>query len=220
MASVTGHVIVCGLGILGVRVAEQLVASGVTVVVVDDQDAPVQRRRLERRGVRVVPESAHSSEALREADIDTALAVAACHDVDLDNLQTAIAAAEVAPATRLVVNIGNAQLGDQLAAAIPTARVINMAARVGPSFVEACVRSDVVHAFTMTAGTGAARPPPPPPPLRSVPCRLCSVPAFFNAGLVQRRAPGPRNSLIMCSGRRCPARAGRPGRASARWPPP
>ncbi|MBL7513335.1 NAD-binding protein, partial [Frankia nepalensis] len=164
MASVTGHVIVCGLGILGVRVAEQLVASGVTVVVVDDQDAPVQRRRLERRGVRVVPESAHSSEALREADIDTALAVAACHDVDLDNLQTAIAAAEVAPATRLVVNIGNAQLGDQLAAAIPTARVINMAARVGPSFVEACVRSDVVHAFTMTAGTGAGRPPAPPPP--------------------------------------------------------
>jgi Trk K+ transport system NAD-binding subunit len=152
MASVAGHVIVCGLSTLGVRVAEQLVASGVAVVVVDDQGSPALRRRLERRGVRVVPESSHSVEALHEADIDTALAVAACHDVDLENLQAALAAADVAPATRLVVNIGNAQLGDQIAAAIPTARVINTAARVGPSFVEACVRSAVVHAFTMGPG--------------------------------------------------------------------
>ncbi|OHV59312.1 NAD-binding protein [Pseudofrankia sp. BMG5.36] len=168
MASVSGHVIVCGLSALGVRVAEQLVASGVTVVVVDDQGAPAQRRRLERQGVRVVPESPHSAEALREADIDTALAVAACHDIDLENLQTALAAADVAPTTRLVVNIGNAQLGDQIAAAIPTAHVINMAARVGPSFVEACVRSDVVHAFTMDAryrldGPETDRPDPPAP---------------------------------------------------------
>jgi Trk K+ transport system NAD-binding subunit len=98
-----------------------------------------------------VPESAHNPEALREADIYSALAVAACGDLDLDNLQTAIAAAEVAPNTRLVVSIDNAQLGDQLAAAIPAATVINMADRVGPSFVEACIRSDVVHAFTLFA---------------------------------------------------------------------
>ncbi|WP_045875933.1 NAD-binding protein [Pseudofrankia sp. DC12] len=149
MAKVTGHVIVCGLSALGSRVAEQLVASGVEVVVVDDRDPTGSRRRLERSGVRVVPESAHSPEALREADIDTALAVAACGDLDLDNLQTAIAAAEVAPDTRLVVSIDNAQLGDQLSAAIPAATVINMADRVGPSFVEACIRSDVVHAFTL-----------------------------------------------------------------------
>ncbi|ADP79410.1 NAD-binding protein [Pseudofrankia inefficax] len=151
MAKVSGHVIVCGLSALGSRVAEQLVASGVAVVVVDDRDPTGSRRRLERSGVRVVPESAHSPEALREADIDTALAVAACGDLDLDNLQTAIAAAEVAPSRRLVVSIDNAQLGDQLATAIPAATVINMADRVGPSFVEACIRSDVVHAFTLFA---------------------------------------------------------------------
>lgn len=151
MAKVSGHVIVCGLSALGARVAEQLVASGVAVVVVDDRDPTGARRRLERSGVRVVPESAHNPEALREANIDSALAVAACGDLDLDNLQTAIAAAEVAPNTRLVVSIDNAQLGDQLAAAIPAATVINMADRVGPSFVEACIRSDVVHAFTLFA---------------------------------------------------------------------
>jgi Trk K+ transport system NAD-binding subunit len=152
MARSSGHVVVCGLSNLGVRVAEQLIASGVLVVVVDDQDASGgARRRLERHGVRVVHDSPHSSEALLEADIDTAVALAACDDVDLDNLQTALAAAEAAPSTRLVVSIGNAQLGDQLAAAIPTAHVINMGTRVGPSFVEACIRSDVVHAFTMDA---------------------------------------------------------------------
>jgi len=155
MSRASGHVIVCGLTTLGTHLAEQLVASGVEVVVVDDRDPAGTRRRLERGGVRVVPESAHNPEALREADIDTALAVAACRDLDLENLQTAIAAAEVAPDTRLVVSIDNAQLADQIAAAIPTATVINTAARVGPAFVEACIRSDVVHAFTLAPNSGA-----------------------------------------------------------------
>ncbi|MCK9901587.1 NAD-binding protein [Frankia sp. Cpl3] len=149
MAAATGHVIVCGLSGLGLRITEQLIASGVAVVVVDDRHAPTRGRQLERWAARLVVESPQTAEALREAGIDAALAVVACHESDLANLQTAMVTAEIAPTVGLVLSIDNAQLGDQLAAALPQARVLNRAELAGPGFVMACVRSDVVHAFAV-----------------------------------------------------------------------
>ncbi|MCK9894145.1 NAD-binding protein [Frankia sp. AgB32] len=148
-AESVGHVIVAGLGGLGVRLAEQLRDSGVTVVGVDDRLTPAARRRLERSGVRVLVESPHAAEVLRDAGIATAHAVVLCYEADLPNLETALVAADVAPGVRLVVNVNNAQLGDQLADAFDQVWVLNLAELAGPSFVEACVRSDVTHAFTM-----------------------------------------------------------------------
>ncbi len=148
-AESVGHVIVAGLGGLGVRLAEQLRDSGVTVVGVDDRLTAANRRRLERSGVRVLVESPHAAEVLRDAGIATAHAVVLCHETDLANLETALVAADVAAGVRLVVSVNNAQLGDQLADAFEQVRVLNLAELAGPSFVEACVRSDVTHAFTM-----------------------------------------------------------------------
>ncbi len=154
-AGPSGHVIVAGPSMMGLRLAEQLQASGVAVVAVDDRLTPVARRRLERCGVRVLLESPHVAEVLREAGIAAALAVVICHEADLDNLETALLAADIAPAVRLVVSVDNPQLGDQLADALAQVRVLNLAELAGPSFVEACVRSDVTHAFTMDARADA-----------------------------------------------------------------
>ncbi|WP_462202942.1 NAD-binding protein [Frankia sp. CcWB3] len=119
------------------------------MVAIDDRVAPATRRRVERWGVRVLVESTRGAGALREAGIAAALAVVSCHETDLDNLGTAMVAAETAPGVRLVVAISNRQLGDQLADALSQVRVLNRAELAGPSFVEACVRSDVTHAFPM-----------------------------------------------------------------------
>jgi len=145
-------VIVCGLNSLGFRVVEQLTAAGVAAVAVDDAERGATGRRLLRWGVEVIREPSNSAEALHEAGIEGALALIACHDVDLRNLETVLVAAELAPDLRLVARFTNPQLGDQLVAAVPTVRVINLAAAAGPSFVEACIRSDVLHAFAMPGG--------------------------------------------------------------------
>ncbi|MCK9875943.1 NAD-binding protein [Frankia sp. Ag45/Mut15] len=153
-----GQVIVVGLeglGRLGLRLVEQLRDSGVGVVGVDDRVTSVARRRLERLGVRLVLESPHAPDVLREVGVARALAVVVCHETDLETLQTALVVAEVAPRVRLVVNVNNAQLGDQLADALGQARVLNLAVLAGPSFVEACIRSAVTHAFTMGARADA-----------------------------------------------------------------
>ncbi|WP_322762677.1 NAD-binding protein [Frankia sp. Cr2] len=146
---VSGHVIVCGLNDLGFRIAEQLHTAGVAVVVIERRDVGPLRQRLERWDVPVLADSAHTGDALRQASIAGAVALIACHDIDLDNLETALVATEIAPELRLVVRVTNAQLGDQLGAALPTVRVLNLAEKAGHSFVEACIRSDVRHAFRL-----------------------------------------------------------------------
>ncbi len=144
-----GHVIVCGLNNLGFRIAEQLHAAGVPIIVIAGRDIATLRRRLDRWGVPVLLDQAHTGEALRQASITGADALIACHDIDLDNLETALVATEIAPELRVIVRVTNAQLGDQLGAALPTARVLNLAEKAGHSFVEACIRSDVRHAFRL-----------------------------------------------------------------------
>jgi Trk K+ transport system NAD-binding subunit len=147
------HVIVCGLNRLGLRIVEQLHAAAVDVVVIDDSDSQLRRRRLERWGVPILREQVHSAEALTDAGVDRAAALIACHDLDLTNLETALGVAEMAPALRLVVQFTNPQLADQVRVALPAATVLNLAGKAGPSFVEACIRSDVLHAFRMGGET-------------------------------------------------------------------
>ncbi|KPM51805.1 potassium transporter TrkA [Frankia sp. R43] len=152
------HVIVCGLNDLGLSIVEQLDAAGVRAVVVDDHEAPGLRRRLERMGVTLVPESGRLSESLHDAGLGTALALITCHDRDLENLQICLVAADSAPRTRIVASISNVGLGEQLQDAFAQVRVRSVGDLAGPGFVEACVRSTVIHAFTLDAPADGAGP--------------------------------------------------------------
>ncbi|MCK9926507.1 NAD-binding protein [Frankia sp. Mgl5] len=153
-ATIAGHVIVCGLNDLGLSIVEQLDAAGVRAVVVDERDAPGLRRRLERWGVTLIRESIRTPESLREAGLDTALAVVACHETDLENLQIALVAVNATPRIRIIAGIGNRQLGDQLRDALTQVRVRSVGELAGPGFVEACVRSAVIHAFPLDEPAG------------------------------------------------------------------
>ena len=79
----TGHVIVCGLSNLGLRIAEQLHDARVPVVVVDDGGEAAAWRQLHRWSVPVVRESSLSMASLAQAGIAQAAAVIAAHDADL-----------------------------------------------------------------------------------------------------------------------------------------
>lgn len=145
-----GHVIVCGLSNLGLRIAEQLHDAGVPCVVVDDGGEPAAWKELDRWGVSVVRESSRTSASLAQAGITRASAVIAADDADLANLETALLVADVSaqlPGQRLVVRLANPRLAEQLTAALPTAVVLSLPEKAGSTFVEGCVQSALVHAF-------------------------------------------------------------------------
>jgi Trk K+ transport system NAD-binding subunit len=146
----TGHVIVCGLSNLGLRIAEQLHDARVPVVVVDDGGEAAAWRQLHRWSVPVVRESSLSVASLAQAGIAQAAAVIAAHDADLSNLETALLVADLADSDkvpRLVVRLANPRLATQLNAALPSAVVLSLPEKAGSSFVEGCIQSSLLHAF-------------------------------------------------------------------------
>ena len=93
MARKMEHVIVCGYGVVGSKIVEQLIESGVAFVVVDLDAEKVERLRA--LGHSAVVGDATRSSVLREAGLDSARAIAAVLDNDAKNLFIVITARDI-----------------------------------------------------------------------------------------------------------------------------
>jgi len=108
------HVIVCGLGRVGLRVATHLIEAGYEVVVIQRnwQDAPVQRAL--RMNIPVIAGDATEAETLKQAGIHNARAVIAVVNNDLTNLEIAIASQTLEQRIRVVLRIFDDEIDKKL----------------------------------------------------------------------------------------------------------
>lgn len=141
------HVIICGMHNLGFRVAEQLKAAGVRLVVLDDEPDKRLARRAKRMGITIIEEDSRAPESLIEAGIYGASAVIACEEKDLHNLETVMVANELVHGIRIVASFFNQSIGEQITQALANARALSLPEKAGTSFVEACVPSSLMHFF-------------------------------------------------------------------------
>jgi Trk K+ transport system NAD-binding subunit len=135
-------VIVCGLRGVGLRIVEQLHASGIGVVIVDDDPDPLLVPAAAKLGVPHLQLSANAAETLYEAGLEGAAAVACVQRDDLRTLETALLVHELNPATRVVVNLDNAAVGRGVAGITGAGSVLDVAGLFAPSVIETCTRED------------------------------------------------------------------------------
>jgi Trk K+ transport system NAD-binding subunit len=149
------HVVVCGLGGLGLRIVEKLHHRGEPVVVVDDDRGHRRGAHvLETWGVPLIETDPTVPGSLDAAGLETARAVVcvmAGDQGELRNLHVALHVRERRPDVRVVTSLGNAAIGRAVAADPGPGAVLDVAALVTPALVEACLRSPV-HALDV-AGT-------------------------------------------------------------------
>ena len=136
-----GHVIVCGLHSVGLRIVEELNLSGVPAVVIDDHPDPALARQLADWGVPHVPASSRSAATLAGAGLASATAVICALDDDLVTLETALLTRELRADVRVVVQLGNPAVGRALAQI--NVSVLDVAGLSAPSIAEACLRSGI-----------------------------------------------------------------------------
>ena len=134
-----GHVIVCGLRGVGLRIVEQLSLSGVPAVVIDDDPDARLARTLASWGVPHIAGSSRTAETLAEAGLAGATAVVCVHHDDLYTLETALLTRQLREDVRVVVQFGNPAVGRALAQV--GVMVLDVAGLSAPSVVEACLRS-------------------------------------------------------------------------------
>jgi Trk K+ transport system NAD-binding subunit len=136
-----GHVIVCGLPGVGLRIVEQLALSGVPAVVVDDNPAPALARAIAAWNVPLVTGPARTAETLMSAGLPGAIAVICAQDDDLPALETALLTRRLRPEVRVVAQLTNPAVGRGVREA--GAAVLDVAGLSAPSVVEVCLGEGV-----------------------------------------------------------------------------
>jgi Trk K+ transport system NAD-binding subunit len=134
-----GHVIVCGLHGVGLRIVEQLSLSGVPAVVIDDDPDARLARILASWSVPHIAASSRTAETLTHAGLAGAMAVVCALEADLDTLGTALLTRQLREDVRVVVQLGNPAVGRALAQA--GVSVLDVAGLSAPSIVEVCLRT-------------------------------------------------------------------------------
>ena len=137
-----GHVIVCGLQGVGLRMVEQLHQAGVQVVVVDDDPDPRLVRIVEAWEIPFIVGSPRIGGFLDRAGLATAQAVVCAERTEVQTLETALLVSERRPDIRVVVQLANAAVGAAVADVTGSGTVLDVAALAAPSIVEACLGSD------------------------------------------------------------------------------
>ncbi|MCW2593594.1 MAG: transport system, NAD-binding component [Mycobacterium sp.] len=133
-----GHIIVCGDDPLGLRIIEQLRATGQEIAIV------------------------FASDGLREAGIAEAAALICADDDDALNLEIALLARQLNPTVRVVARLGNGVLREAVAIGNGPGAILDVADLAAPSVVEACL-SRTAHSITVAgvefviSGTHAPR---------------------------------------------------------------
>jgi Trk K+ transport system NAD-binding subunit len=136
-----GHVIVCGLHGVGLRIVELLNASGVPTVVIDDHPDLRQARNLIGWGIPHIAGSSRSAGVLAEAGLAGAEAVICAQEDDLRTLETALLTRELRADVRVVVQLSNPAVGRALSGI--NVAVLDVAGLSAPSVTEACLRTGV-----------------------------------------------------------------------------
>src|ERR1700722_1240869 len=191
-----GHVIVCGLPGVGLRIVEQLTLSGVPAVVIDDNPAPALAQTVAIWGVPLITGPTRSEETLTAAGLGGAIAVICAQDDDLSALETALLVRRLRAEGRVVAQLTNPAVGS--AGKEAGVAVLDVAGLSAPSVVEVCLGDGVQEMSLSGMRFLAARTTAP---------KAATLRELYGA-LAPVAAVPPTGDVLICPGRDTRVRAG------------
>jgi Trk K+ transport system NAD-binding subunit len=151
LGALKGHVLVVGLGAVGVRVVEGLLAAGRTVVVVERDEHNRFLARARELGVPVVAGDATDPAVLAEVNLASAAAVAVLTSNDLVNIETGLVVRDQLgdrwAGVPVVLRVFDRELGETVADGFDFRYVRSTAALAAPWFVGAALGLAVLGTF-------------------------------------------------------------------------
>ena len=151
ITGLSGHVLVIGLGAVGIQVLSRLAAAGSDVVVVEKHDGNRHLSQARALGVPVVIADATQPQTLESVSLASASAVAVLTSDDLANLETGLAVRDqLGPrwgATPVVLRMFDPQLARSIRHNFGFRNVRSTAHLLAPWFVGAALGLDVLNTF-------------------------------------------------------------------------
>lgn len=133
----SGHVIVCGAGDVGVRVVENLLLTSVPVVVIEQDPDHRFNQRIRDLGVPLILADATIEETLRLAAVEYARAIVCATDSDMHNLEIGLSARVLHPEIRTVLRTYDRSFAEQIQKSFSFDAALSSTALAAPAFVKA-----------------------------------------------------------------------------------
>jgi voltage-gated potassium channel len=143
------HVIILGVGHVGLRVARTLVAMGFEVVGIDQQVKPEIDDELGRLGVPVIIADGRSPATLETAGLRDAQSLVVCTANDQTNIEVTMRARDFNPDIRIVVRMWDGQFASQLHRFMGVEAVLSASDLAAPAFAGAAVGIEVTQSLTV-----------------------------------------------------------------------
>ena len=145
-ATLKNHVVVSGIGRVGYRIAEELLAMGESVVAIELKRDGELVDFLRAKNIPVLIGDARSKERLQEANVQDAKAVICATDDDLANVEVALTSREIKPGVRVVMRMFDPRLADKFSKAFDM-QTFSTTAISAPVFAAAATDRNVIHSF-------------------------------------------------------------------------
>lgn len=143
------HVVLCGLGHLGIRVLEQLVRSDVPVVVLEKRRGNHFIAEAKEMRVPVLIRDMQEDQALIDAGIPDASAVIICSNNDMANLEVAIDARRMNPKIRIVMRLFKQQLASKISGALTVDAAFSSSSLAAPVVAAMSLHSTVISSVVI-----------------------------------------------------------------------
>ncbi len=147
------HVVVIGLGSVGIRVLEGLLAEGREAVVVERNENNRFMNQARARGVPVLIADSTQRQTLEDANVHAAAAVAVLTSDDLTNIETGLAVRDYLGdrwiEVPVVLRVFDRDLGGTVERHFDFRHVRSTSALAAPRFVGAALGLDVLGSFTV-----------------------------------------------------------------------
>jgi len=143
--SASGHVIVVGLGRVGMRVVGQLHDLGVGVVGIDRDPEAAGVAFARRLGVQVVIGEIHREETLRAANLTTSIALVSVTSSDEVNLEAALHARALRADLRIVLRLYDDDLAERVQKMIGNTVSRSVSYLAAPAFAAAMLEHQVLR---------------------------------------------------------------------------
>ncbi len=148
----TGHVIVCGLGRVGFRVARWLLDLGEEVVIIESDPKNQFIAQVRGWGVPVITADARRPEVLQDAGVMACSAICPLTGDDLINLAMATEARALHPHLKVVLRTFDERLGASLESGFDIHTAFSAAALAAPAFAAAALNVPVDYALEFGEG--------------------------------------------------------------------
>jgi voltage-gated potassium channel len=141
------HVILCGMGRVGYRVALELLRFGREIVAIEANEKGRFVEKAMALGIPVIFADARRRENLIKAGIEKADAIIPCTDDELGNLDIALDARELNPGVKVVMRMFDAELAARVEKGFGIHTAYSVSALAAPTIATAAMRVSVRSSF-------------------------------------------------------------------------